>query len=343
MASTRVRALVLAVSLALGGTSGCSGEGVATSAEGRERSALAAGHVDVDTTAVVAVFLAVDGQRRFECTGTLLAPNVVLTAGHCVLAFDPDATTRAAACEGNSMPRLARAEDVTVVTGVHADENAYAVARLAVPAANGGRVTNLCGNDIALLVLKEPLPPGEAEPLALAVSEGVGAGESFDTVGFGAEDALAIPEDNVRRREGGSVRCVAPGCELDADVRAGEWLSEDTFACAGDSGGPALDQAGHVLGVVSRGFSDCHSIIYEEAYASRDFLERELSAAAAENAAAPTDGSADSRSSPVEAGCTLSVERRPGVPLLLASVLAGLLADASVRRLRRVRGGCRWR
>jgi hypothetical protein len=266
----------------------------------------------------MAVFLAVDGQWRFECTGTLVAPNVVLTAGHCVLAFDPDATTRAAACEGNSTPRLARAEDVTVVTGVHADENAYAVARLAVPSVNDGRVTNLCGNDIALLVLKEPVRPSEAEPLVLAVSKGVSAGESFDTVGFGAEDALAIPDDNVRRRAGGSVRCVAPGCELDGDVRAGEWLSEDTFACAGDSGGPALDQAGNVLGVVSRGFSDCHSIIYEETYASRDFLERELAAAAA---------------GPVEAGCTLSVERRPGAPLLLASVLAGLLADAIARRL----------
>ncbi len=338
---TKIRALLLGVSLSLGGASGCCGEAGVGIDEGRERPALVAGRVDADATAVLAVFLALDEQRLFECTGTLVAPNVVLTAGHCVLAFDPDATTRAAVCEGNSMPQLAAAKDVTVVTGVHADQTAYPVERIAVPSANDGRVTDLCGVDIGLLVLKQPIPPSEAEPLELSLSEGVSPGETFDTLGFGADDALAISEENVRRRASGSVQCVARACDFDDDVRDGEWLSEDTFACAGDSGGPALDQAGNVIGVVSRGFRDCHSIIYEEAYSSRDFLERELSAAGAAMAAEDsTDSSNARRSAPVEASCALSVERqrRPRAPRLPASATAGLLAAVIVRRLRAGRG-----
>jgi hypothetical protein len=327
--STKQRALTLAVCLCCAATGGCGGEGAPTAAPVHAHQALVDGTIDTDTTGVLALLLLARGQWLFQCTGALVAPNVVLTAGHCVLAWDPSATTAAAACDGNAMPRLASPDDLVVVSGANADENAYRVERVGVPSTSADdatRVTDLCSQDLGLLVLQESIPASEAQPLPLRSSQPASPGDVFDAVGFGADDASDIDVETVRRRAHGTVDCVAGDCALAADVRDGEWLSQDIFACAGDSGSPALDQAGEISGVVSRGFSDCHGVIYEDVAYFGDFLQRELLAAAS----VPTGAEREA------ARCTLSRARGGRALVWPVFAAAGLAIAALSRRLRRV-------
>jgi len=51
---------------------------------GQTQEAITHGSVDGDAhPAVVLIVMDVDGQPAFRCSGTFLAPKVVVTAGHC--------------------------------------------------------------------------------------------------------------------------------------------------------------------------------------------------------------------------------------------------------------------
>src|ERR1700722_15740530 len=81
----RPRSDALPIVAALAGTScvGAPGERV-----GAVSQAIIGGSVDTADTAVVAVM---DPSSSTLCSGTLVAPSVVLTAAHCVYLVDPSA------------------------------------------------------------------------------------------------------------------------------------------------------------------------------------------------------------------------------------------------------------
>jgi hypothetical protein len=88
--------------------------------------------------------------------------------------------------------------------------------------------------------------------------------------------------------------------------------------CSGDSGGPALDAAGKIIGIVSRGSNPCATPIYSEVAPWRDFITRTV-IEAADNAGYRAPFWAYSGSSDVPAGahqagesCTDSAECYPG-------------------------------
>src|SRR2546425_4514677 len=80
----RVRALIPALTVACLCLLGC--ERVATDTQGPDRpSFITYGTLDGNAhPAVVLVVMDVAGQPAFRCSGTLIAPKLVLTAGHCV-------------------------------------------------------------------------------------------------------------------------------------------------------------------------------------------------------------------------------------------------------------------
>lgn len=84
------------------------------------------------------------------CTGVLVAPDIVLTAGHCVRAAadHPDTIHFVAAAHGDSGIAMRRGRAV----------------RLADPVPDGQ--LSIAG-DLALLILDAPIPPGLAQPLTL--------------------------------------------------------------------------------------------------------------------------------------------------------------------------------
>jgi trypsin len=213
--------------------------------------------IDQEQQGVVAVAATLDDDPSHVtlCSGALVAPNLVLTARHCV----SRAITATPACDarGESHNGLHLAEDadpstIAIYVGarVHVDRDpirAHAVRTLHPT----GRV--LCDADVAFLVLDRPLP--DVTVLAIRLHGSVESGDRVLPVGFGGGIENII--GNRVARVGSVVLAVGPAANSDTGAVLGPREFEvDEATCRGDSGGPAIDaRTGEIVGVVSRGAS----------------------------------------------------------------------------------------
>jgi Trypsin len=162
------------------------------------------------------------------CTATAIARDVVLTAAHCVVG------------EKRRSVRVYQVPSRIAVRSVKRhpafDARAYAAARATA--------------DLALVKLSEPLPDIVA-PAELAPARRVEIGETLTIAGFGVTKAytpygLGIPREAKLAVTGqpGSLQIRL----VDPETRD---RSEGLGACTGDSGAPAFDADGRIVGVVS--------------------------------------------------------------------------------------------
>lgn len=183
------------------------------------------------------------GGDSIECTGTLVAPTVVVTAAHCIEDFGPPASHVLLAATS-----LARQEE---------GERIAVTARHAYP---GG----LDSIDIAVLVLATP---SQQAPRAIATGWArpeIRDGAEVVIAGYGAidrdgeefiddlQEAVTTITDFDCSRSAGCNSIARPAGELGAGG-----MGIDT--CAGDSGGPlyvATAYGAYLAGVTSRGYDD---------------------------------------------------------------------------------------
>lgn len=257
---------VLTLTVAALALAGCSVEAADRVAEAR--GAIEGGSVDVRDHAVVGVVVDVEGGPRRACTGSLIAPNLVLTAQHCVA----DTAARVDCARSIFAPPVS-ADRVRVTTGPALwarDASWQGSAAILVPP--GSR--SVCGHDVALIELSGPL---DVDPLPLRLDDEVRADEGYAAIGYGAADGDGEGGGVRRRRDQLRVVCVGEGCGT-RQVDGGEWRG-DHGICSGDSGGPALDAEGEVIGVTSRGPAGCERPIYGALAAHADWLRGEARAA----------------------------------------------------------------
>ncbi|HSO36005.1 MAG TPA: trypsin-like serine protease [Labilithrix sp.] len=245
--------------LVLSAIMGCAAEPSGPAVEARITSGSAAPTIfggskdDGDQAVPGVVALRVGTGGTFElCSGALIAPNVVLTARHCVTKN----ITTSVSCDENGHSanglHVSGDEDPSTI-GVYLGESPSfarrpaAVAR-AIIAPTG---PYLCDSDIALVVLDSPITT--VAPLPVRIHSPARAGETIRSVGYGQNDS-AQPI-GTRFRKGG-VEVLAQGKAVSASKTP---LGTHEFEvgksiCQGDSGGPALsEETGAVIGVVSRG------------------------------------------------------------------------------------------
>jgi hypothetical protein len=189
------------------------------------------------------------------CSGALVAPNLVLTARHCVsrsITATPACDTRGASHNGDHLGADEDPASIAIYTGGRVDvaidaPRAYATKTI------HPQTKVLCDSDVAFVVLDRPLEG--VQMLSMRLDAPVQEGDYIVPVGFGGgyvgDIGTRVPRDHAQ------VLAVGPAHNSSTGAVLGPREFEvDEATCRGDSGGPALDvHSGEIVGVVSRGRS----------------------------------------------------------------------------------------
>jgi V8-like Glu-specific endopeptidase len=202
-----------------------------------EGDSVIGGESDTGDPSVVAVYAQQPGSDAgFLCTGSVIAPTVVLTAAHCV---SPSETGRGATFTVLTSANINRSGGQQLaVREVHANP-LWSTRNLA------------AGHDQGIVILAEPttLPVLPFNRQALA-SESIG--KPLRIVGYGLNDGARQTGAGVKRQVLTKLRSIAAMLIGVGDSRHG--------TCNGDSGGPAfmkIDGVETIVGVTSYGNEDC--------------------------------------------------------------------------------------
>lgn len=262
------RVLPLIALLAAVGVTGCAEEPVflASSIQG-----IQGGQVDNERTFVTGIALQT-GQGTFICSGSLIAPNLVLTAQHCVAQL----ASPQVICGRSPFGPIYPANQFTVTTNTQIDFNNGIGVREVRAETPGG---DTCGNDIAVLILDRNVSPNEATPIEPRLDDYPTPGTRFTAVGYGH---IGNGQGSGTRRfvTDRQVLCAGPNCGGNQGITTTE-LVGDSGTCQGDSGGPPLDDQGRVMGALSRGGPNCSNPVYAATGAYKNWLQ-EMGTRAAE-------------------------------------------------------------
>ncbi len=184
-----------------------------------------------------------------------MAPNLVLTAQHCVAD-----TSKFVDCPTSVFGAVAAASRVKVTTSASiwsGDADWFDAIEVMLPPG----APAVCGRDMALVVLAAPIDRHRAVPIPPRLDASPGS-----RGGLRRHRLWHHRRRHRRRRRAAAARtllrvvCVGGAC-TSRQVEDDEWRG-DHGICNGDSGGPAIDSRGFVIGVTSRGPASCEAPIY---------------------------------------------------------------------------------
>ncbi|KAJ1854794.1 hypothetical protein GGH12_002593 [Coemansia sp. RSA 1822] len=175
------------------------------------------------------------------CTGSLIAPNVVLTAAHCTMA-GPNVHYDASAYQigfNHTTPSMK-----TTFKG-------YSVSKVAVyPDFNEKSLRN----DLALLILEEEIPSTVAESVKIYSGDVLSSTQLF-AAGFGItnpEDTSSVPAElmKVELKPGNDTFCAHNTVGYDPKYLVCTDGTPGKDTCQGDSGGPLATSVGETIALV---------------------------------------------------------------------------------------------
>lgn len=232
----------------------------AAAAEPAAQASIVGGHAGSIAEFPFLSFIEADeGKHGFACTGTVVAPRVVLTAAHCVESLDHGGLTPAkqyALATGVTSPEEAKAENIFHIAEAHV-----------FPGFDPGTLHG----DAGILILDRPtsapvLPLAGAEDAALYAG-----GATVQLAGWGLTQANAKEEPRGLRTTSMVVQPAA-ACKAKthgyfspfsptAQMCTLDLPSKKSGGCFGDSGGPTIGQRPDgtpvELGIVSTGDEAC--------------------------------------------------------------------------------------
>ena len=277
-------------------TAACSGTDSSLPAEGTAEQAIQGGQSAGSKYPFVLGMVSQLGGGLGICSGTLIAPNLVMTARHCVSAtssenIDCKSTTFTST---NTAKEMAVTQD-TVMDLRDRNGNFLAVSKVVVP-----DTKTMCGHDIALLILADNISADQATParpqIYKKLTDGAGVKE-ITAIGYGTTDGQNgsgtrrirenIPVLCAFGHPQKKLDCAAQGSQVDTLLTASD-VAVGTGVCEGDSGSSAFDQEAFdkgefvSVGILSRGAAGgCDVGVYTRVDALADIISDTVKEAAA--------------------------------------------------------------
>ncbi len=200
-----------------------------------------------------------------NCTAALVAPNLVITARHCVsnyvdLKYTCGADGNLVSGPGGQMGTLLDPSLISIRTGTTLKPVKLATGTQIFAAAT----STMCQNDIALMVLDQAVTTMPIMPIRLYV--GTQPGEQVRIVGYGIDaDAgfgVRYSLSGLTITEVGTSQFRPVGDSIPPRM----FETDGPAMCYGDSGGPALSDQNAIIGISSQFVGDCTATTVRDFY-----------------------------------------------------------------------------
>lgn len=247
----------LAAALAL---AACSDSPTINSDPGNEPSFITFGAPDGGAHPHVGTLLFVqNGVGFFSCSGTLLSPTVMLTAGHCV--ESEGRTNDVTYVRFTEDPLQGRAAYRSTQAWLKAEW--HAVSRV-IPHPEFDDFAAFPNTfDVGLVVLKEPVylnTYGKLPELRL-LERLSGQNKLFTAVGYGMQGLIKPFESDLWARYAGTTRLLEVNSTFNGPGHSAKFSNNPGIGggtCFGDSGGPIFEGTSNIIGAItSFGFTPC--------------------------------------------------------------------------------------
>ena len=213
----------------------------------------------------------------YSCSGTMLSPTVMLTAGHCTeeagvtnpktwVKFDQQISV-ATGCAASGIPPA----DIPACQDAWLDDPSHGwIQASAHPHPNYDDFAQFPATyDVGIVVLSAPVSPatfGTLPPLNFLNTIKKAKDDSFTVVGYGQQGDIPAFYSNLWERRQGKVRLLEVNSTFNGGMSA-KFSSGPGIgggSCYGDSGGPVFyKDTNVVVAVVSFGFTPCIGTSYE--------------------------------------------------------------------------------